>query len=411
MKRLTILTLLPAVILLLWQACTPAEENGTLQLGMDFTQDSELKSALMESELTTALITIKGPGGEMVFEKEPLELFRFGSSYTTRSLRIPVGNYRLTEFMLMDATGNIVWATPVEGSPLSQLVRHPLPMYFMISHEETTTLDIQVVRVGDHHPSDFGYVNFDIGFVERFCLKVLNEHVCAYPDTLYNDSILSIPVFRPWLTIHADGMMVLNEPLDPGLNEYRLPMIRGDYYLMATDCMGNVFYEMHLPLAGLLEHRCGPDFPPLVIDQGPVTEIIITPEGLHEPDIWQGVFGNITIPADDSTEAENYGVEPVIRDVYFYPLWVLDSLVTFSPRYCYIEPSMVPAGPAAIVRSNSDGYFQVPLEPGTYMYMVREKDRFYIDVWISSHLPGQVTVFPNEVTKLMIHILDCSMWY
>ncbi len=81
-----------------------------------------------------------------------------------------------------------------------------------------------------------------------------------------------------------------------------------------------------------------------------------------------------------------------------------------APIDCYFPLEMIRMDPVAIVRSNSDGYFQVPLEVGDYLYLVKEDDRYYIDAYISSHTPGLVTVYPNEVTRLLIHITDCSMW-
>jgi hypothetical protein len=409
-------TFLPALLVALacsWYGCTPASENGTLQLGLDFTEGTDLKAAVADTELSAALITIIGKDGNVIYEKEPLTLYRFGSSYTTSSLRIPVGSYRLTEFMLIDAAGEVIWATPLEGSPLAHLVRGPLPRQFDIGHEQTTSLDIQVIRVMDRLPSDFGYINFDIGFVERFCLKVHYEYSC--PEWGVDDRIDSTgvawPIMQSRLTLHAGGRMVLNEALDPGRNHFMVPMPFEVYLLTATDCRGMVLYEKRFSMADLLEHRCGDNYRPLVIGQAP-DGIIITPEGLHEPTIAQGVFGSINIPVIDSTYTENYDVRPVVRDIFFFPYAVLDSLAFFAPIDCYtLHPGMFNTEPVAIVRSNSEGYFQVPLRPGTYLYMVRERDRFYIDAWISSHRPGQVTVYPAEVTKLMIHIIDCSMWY
>ena len=421
MKSVVFLSTLLAALTLAWYGCTPAEEKGSLQLGLDFTEVTDLKSAgqetepssMPEAELSAALVTIRGVDGDMIYEKEPLTLYRFGSSYTTSSLRLPVGGFRLTEFMLIDAAGTVIWATPVEGSPLAHLVRNPLPLPFEISHEQTTSLDIQVIRVMDRPPSDFGYVNFDIGFVDRFCLKVFYEYQClewGVDDGRYKDSA-DYPIFQPRLTIHAGGRMVLNEPLNPGPNRFMVPGPFEGYLLTATDCRGAVFYEKRFRLAELMEHRCGDTYRPLVLRHQSDSGIIITPEGLHEPTIAQGVFGNVTIPVDDSTVTESYDVWPVVRDIYFYPYAVLDSIRTFAPIGCYLDPGMFNIGPVAIVRSNSDGYFQVPLATGEYLYLVREGDRFYIDAWISSHRPGQVTVYPQEVTKLMIHIIDCSLWY
>jgi hypothetical protein len=155
---------------------------------------------------------------------------------------------------------------------------------------------------------------------------------------------------------------------------------------------------------------------------------------LKEPTIKQGVFGSITLPVDDPLPAddteytedgtipsnnqsgdetvptEEDDVYPVIRDIYFYPYTLIDSVRTFGPVDCYFPADFLPMKPVAIVRSNSDGYFQVPLDVGEYLYLVKEGNHYYMDAYISSHLPGFVKVYPEEVTRLLIHLIDCTMW-
>jgi len=169
-------------------SCNQAEESGTLQFGLELSDDSALKSAVNDYHISDALVTIVSENGELIYDKEKLPIYRFGNQFTTQSLKLPVGEFQLTEFMLIDSTGIVLWATPKIGSPLAHLVRHPLPLHFAISHEETTNLDIQVIRVKDHPPGDFGYVNFDIGFVDRFCLKIFYSSRCFEE---WNDSILT----------------------------------------------------------------------------------------------------------------------------------------------------------------------------------------------------------------------------
>ncbi|MEN8230473.1 MAG: hypothetical protein ABFS38_20090, partial [Bacteroidota bacterium] len=417
-KSIAIISAVTA-ILLLWPSCTQVEETGKLQFGLELSDDSTLKSAVDGYNVTAALVTIISETGALIYEKEYLPIYRFGNQYTTKSVELPMGEYQLSEFMLIDSSGVVLWATPREGSELAHLVRHPLPIPFGISPEATTSLDIQVIRVKDHPPADFGYLNFNIGFVDRFCLKVFYSSRCLEE---WNDSILSpagsetpvvgsgAPVFQPRLTIWFEDRMLVNEPLVPGLNRYAVPMVAEWYRLTATDCHGQVIYEARLPLRELLQHRCLDNHPPLLIYRDPIPGIIITPEGLQEPTIRQGVFGNITLPVDDTLNTENYDVYPVIRDVYFYPYSVTDSIQTFAPIDCYFPAEALGMDPVAIVRSNSDGYFQVPLREGEYLYLVKDGDRYYMDSYVSSHPPGFVKVYPEEVTKLLIHVVDCSMW-
>jgi hypothetical protein len=414
MKKSILILVLVSAIATFWHSCSRTEQKGTLKFGLEFTDNGELKSSLAYPDVTSALVTITGETGEVIFEKEPLTLYRFGEEYVTESLTLPVGRYRLSEFMLADTVGAIRWATPVEGSDLARLVRHPLPVPFSISYEQTTSLDIEVVRVDDYSPADFGYVRFPITFVERFCLKVFYSFTGVDWN---NDSIPGpdgsfMPVYPALLHISAGGRQVLHEPMNPGLNNYTVPLVDNWYKLTATDIRGEQFYEEQFPVEELLKHRCAEDNPPLVIYHAADTGIIVTPEGLREPTIAQGVFGTITVPVDDTIMTGEYDFAPVVYDIYFYPYVLMDSLWAgnMGPIDCYFPIEMFQVDPVAIVRSNSEGYFQAPLDAGEYLYLVKTENGFYFDAYISSHLPGKVVVYPGQVTTLNIHVIDCSMW-
>jgi len=408
MKNRILLTVAILTMAIGWPSCTQEEETGTVQFGLNLSEDDALKSAASDARVAAALVTVQSENGALTYDKEYLPVYKFGDEYTTKSLKIPVGRHRLIEFMLVDSSGVVLWATPVEGSSLAHLVRQPLPIPFSVGTQETTTLSIQVIRVKDHPPSDFGYVNFKIGFVDRFCLKVFYSSRCVeeWPDGLM------APQLQPRLTIHAGDRLILDEPLNPGENMYLVQSLAKWYVITAHDCHGNVVFMKRIPAEELMKHRCADQFEPLVINREQ-PDILVTPEGMTDPTIKQGVFGTVVVPVDDSTDTERYDTRPVVRDIYFFPYAVLDSIFTFAPMNCYISPEMIHTDPEAIVRSNSDGFFQVPLEAGDYLYLVKENGQFYIDMreaHMSYRRLGHVQVNPEEVTKLMINIFDCSMW-
>lgn len=411
MKKYIVVSAALIAMVLIWPSCNQLEEQGSIQFGLELSEDTALKSAASDQRISAALVTIKDRNGKLIYDKEYIQVFKFGEQFTTRSLKIPVGTFQLTEFMLIDSSGTVLWATPVEGSKLAHLVRDPLPTPFSVSADQTTSLSIQVVRVGDHTPADFGYVNFNIGFVDRFCLQVFYSSRCLeeWPDSILGPDGSRAPVHQPRLTIKTGDRVLVDQALNQGLNRYKVPLVDRRYVITATDCRGNTIYMKKFPARELLEHRCGDQFKPLVIYRD-TPEVIITPEGLLEPTIKQGIFGFISVPIENSTATEDYKTEPVVRDLYILPYSVLDSIYTLAPINCYFPMGLAQMDPLAIVRSNSDGFFQLSLEPGEYLYLVKEGDRYYMDAYISSHRPGYVMVYPEELTKLLIHIIDCSMW-
>lgn len=405
---------LSAIILslLTLSSCNQTEERGRLTLGFDLVDESLQKSASTDDYLSYALLTIVSEDGSLIYDKEPVELIHFGTGLVTRSLELPVGGFMLSEFMLTDTAGMVLWATPKAGSRLAGLVNEPLPQSFRIHADQSTSVNIQVIRVGTRPPEDFGYVEFNIDFIERFCLKV--EFANRFPDC-GNDSLMGpegsmMPYYQSRLIIYAGERLILNERLDEGLNRFELPIVSKWYLVTATGCDGQTFFKQDFSLDELSMFSCDPNNPPLVIHYGEEPNVIITPEGLYQPTIKQGVFGQITGPLDSFMDSSYYDVQPLIQDICFFPYHVLDSLYTFAPINCFVSFDMVPWEPLVTVRSNSEGFFQLKLEAGEYLYMVKTEEGYYMDAYISSHRPGHVMVYPEEVSELSIHVVDCSMW-
>ncbi len=363
-------------------------------------------------QVSTALVTIMGEDGTMVYDKEPIELIRFGDALMTRSLKLPVGGFMLTEFMLTDSSGVVLWATPREGSKLAGLVNNPLPQFFKIQANEATSVYIQVIRVGINQPEDFGYAQFNIDFVERFCLKVqYAQHCPDYErDSLMGPNGTMIPYYQSRLKVFVYDRLVLDEPMFPGENKFELPLGSMRYILVATACDGSTIFKEEFSMEELTMFRCDPNFPALMIPGSVNPDMIITPEGLYEPTIQQGMFGQILPPLDIFMDSTLNKADFIVRDIHIFHYDILDSIYTFAPIGCYISPDMLPERPLAKVRSNSDGFFQVELWEGEYLYLVKTEEGYYIDAFISSHRPGYVMIKPGELSYVWINLMDCSMW-
>ena len=410
MKKNIFLPLALLTTFLAFTSCSQEEENGQLTLGMDMVEESMLKAASDRGHVTTALITIMREDGSLVYDKEPLELIRFGDALLTRALKVPVGSFMLTEFMLTDSSGVVLWATPREGSPLAGLVNHPLPLHFRIVSDESTRVNIQVVRVGDHPPEDFGYARFNIDFVERFCLKVHYTQRCPDYDSILGPDGTTMPFYQGRLKVYLYDRLVLDEPMNPGENTYALPAGSPHYLLVATGCTGQTIFKQDFGMEELGMFSCGPDFPPLLIPGRADPGLIITPEGLYQPNIKQGLFGQIMPPLDFYMDSTLIAAEFLVKEIHIFHFSVLDSIYTFAPMGCFIPPDMLPDRPLARILSNSEGYFQAELRAGEYLFLLKTEEGYYMDAFISSYRPGYVMIKPQEVSYVFINLMDCSMW-
>jgi hypothetical protein len=106
------------------------------------------------------LITVAGENGEFVFEDKLVPIYRFGDGFVSEQIEIKAGGFYLKKFMILDNYGQVVYASPLEGSSRAYLVNQTLPLYFTISPDKTTQLAPEVLPVEGYTPSDFGYASF-----------------------------------------------------------------------------------------------------------------------------------------------------------------------------------------------------------------------------------------------------------
>jgi hypothetical protein len=107
-------------------------------------------------------VTIADAGGHDVYTLKQINLLALGGEYVSEPLLLPPGEYTLKDFLIADAAGNTVYATPKEDSPLAPWVADPLPASFSVTKNAVTGLDVQVLAVGEHSAGEFGYVTFRV---------------------------------------------------------------------------------------------------------------------------------------------------------------------------------------------------------------------------------------------------------
>ncbi len=135
-----------------------------------------------------------------------LSLIRFGNDYVSENLELEPGNYQLTEFVVLDSIFNTVYATPTEGSELSNYVEDPLPIEFMVGDEQKrVTPQVLAVEPKDN-PEQFGYVSFGFDVVER--VAELNLQIQYYDSANYDSAYI---VFRNSETEIKQKLILNNE--------------------------------------------------------------------------------------------------------------------------------------------------------------------------------------------------------
>jgi hypothetical protein len=128
---------------------------------------------------------------------------------------------------------------------------------------------------------------------------------------------------------------------------------------------------------GFFAPECGTRHPPR--NSG----VIITEGAWGEVWFWQGDFMPVCPTGT---------IRPVVREVLFYELTVLDSVVQAGSGGFYTQ---VNSKLVATTQSNARGFFELRLAPGTYSVFVREEDTLLY----SNRFDGQGRIFPVVIKK------------
>jgi hypothetical protein len=182
-KKVTHALIAMLMLAVLFQRCTPDDEESTavekVQFSLDFTLPDGANGRIKASDIPTGahvLLSVEKSNGEIALTQQPVKVLAFGESYITEPLALHPGQYRVTDFLLVDENSEVLYAAPKKGSPLAEAVKQPLPYTFYISRNKVSNIDMQVLDVSEHMPEQFGYVSFNLKAGAAFQLAVfVNE--------------------------------------------------------------------------------------------------------------------------------------------------------------------------------------------------------------------------------------------
>lgn len=235
-----------SLILLVVFAFSSCEKNsdtskGTAKFSIASIDElNQKKSALTADDSALVsyhiMVSVEDMDGNPVLSDELIPVYIFGSGFVSEEIEMPEGHYNLMKFMLIDPSGEVVAATPVEGSPLAYLVNDPLPVSFIITGGTSTVIAPEMLAVGDHTPGDFGYISFGGQII-----KPLAFYVICYPDNPLSMSPVLLPITAD-LTVIAGNDWHYTFSLKAEVNHL---IIRGGYE----------YYELIVAKEGYIPQR------------------------------------------------------------------------------------------------------------------------------------------------------------
>jgi hypothetical protein len=125
-------------------------------------------------ENTRLKISIETSSGTPVFSNHEIEVLKAGGSYMTDAVELMPGTYVITDFMITN-DGELLYATPKAGSPLSAFVTHAVPYNFTVTENTVASVNMQVIDGQEHTPEELGYASFTASVVNILRLSVFTE--------------------------------------------------------------------------------------------------------------------------------------------------------------------------------------------------------------------------------------------
>lgn len=119
------------------------------------------------------IITIQNIDGSATkYTSSEVKIQQMNGSYYTQKIVLKTGNYKLTEFLILNANDSTIFAAPLVGSQEAQNVSSPLPIAFTVTKNATTPVNVEVLSTESKKPEDFGLNSFPIIEVKTFGFMV-----------------------------------------------------------------------------------------------------------------------------------------------------------------------------------------------------------------------------------------------
>jgi hypothetical protein len=179
-----------------------------------------------------------------------------GQSLQSEAIELPIGEYKITEFYLVDSDDNTLFAIPVSGSKVADKISTPLPLSFNVSESNSTIVETEVLPTRGLDPSDFGLseeiANWPTSF--SFLLSVLDGDNMS--DLLPGEVTV----------ISLDSSFIVNQSLSAIVGNVITLDSQYEEYTVGISSNGYESYQSIFKRDSLLQHQVTPLLVELIPD-------------------------------------------------------------------------------------------------------------------------------------------------
>jgi hypothetical protein len=226
-------------------SCNKKDEpvkSGKVQFSVTGETKTTRKSATTLEQPAYILINVEDASGKAVYFHEKIELYSFNGSYLSKPVDLKPGDYKLTEFMVLDYSNQVIYATPKTGSAKEYLVNNPLDISFTINEDEVTKLTPEVLSAEELSPADFGYLDASFELVKTFDFLI-----CVF---VYNENLKNLELTTASLTVNNGTKDLYTLPLEAKTNQVTVNDGYSTYNLKVSK-EGYTSYTVHLAVDSL----------------------------------------------------------------------------------------------------------------------------------------------------------------
>jgi len=124
------------------------------------------------NKATLTIVTTEGKATE--YTDHIIDVYTVGDRLFTEKLSLTIGEYKVTNFGLINESNEVVYATPKEGTNDAALVASPLDIAFNVNGAQTSSIDIEVVEILEGtDPQEYGFNFFEISTINTIDILVL----------------------------------------------------------------------------------------------------------------------------------------------------------------------------------------------------------------------------------------------
>ncbi len=238
-----LLIILFAVIL--FNSCSTDEEVSKGELQLQVLSTANMESQILE-EGNSIVISVEDESGSLIIDQKKISLL---NGQNSDPILLEIGNYYLTEFVVLDDDDSVIYATPKSGSLFENLVSTPLPHEFEIGSEQVTNETIEVVSTASASLEDLAYSSLNYSVVETTTI-----FISVFVE---NDSLSELTYSPSEVSLFVDGDSVYTILLESGIQGLVVPLGHAEYkFHVSID--GESMKELTFTLEELLQFENKP---------------------------------------------------------------------------------------------------------------------------------------------------------